>query len=67
MASGMQTIANLGVHQTPYYVDYIDDAAGNRVYTHTSTGERVLDTRVALTADLDHEGRAHARAPRATS
>ncbi len=34
MAAGMQTIANLGVHQTPYYVDYIDDAAGNRIYTH---------------------------------
>ena len=49
MAAGMQTIANLGVHQTPYYVDYIDDAAGNRIYTHTSKGERVLDTRVALT------------------
>ena len=49
MAAGMQTIANLGVHQTPYYVEYIDDAAGNRIYTHTSKGERVLDTRVALT------------------
>jgi penicillin-binding protein 1A len=49
MASGMQTIANLGVHRTPYYVDYIDDAAGNRIYTNTSRGERVLDTRVALT------------------
>ena len=49
MAAGMQTIANLGVHQTPYYVDYIDDAAGNRIYTHSSKGERVLDTRVALT------------------
>ncbi|HEX4981339.1 MAG TPA: transglycosylase domain-containing protein, partial [Ilumatobacteraceae bacterium] len=49
MAAGMQTIANLGVHRTPYYVDYIDDASGNRVYTNTSRGERVLDTRVALT------------------
>ena len=49
MAAGMQTIANHGVHQTPYYVDFIDDAAGNRIYTHSSKGERVLDTRVALT------------------
>jgi penicillin-binding protein 1A len=49
MAAGMQTIANLGVHRTPYFVEYIDDADGNRVYTNTSRGERVLDTRVALT------------------
>ncbi|MGH9132793.1 MAG: transglycosylase domain-containing protein [Ilumatobacteraceae bacterium] len=49
MAAGMQTIANVGVHETPYYVDYIDDAAGNRVYTHASSGERVLDKDVALT------------------
>jgi penicillin-binding protein 1A len=50
MAAGMQTIANEGVHRRPYYVEYIDDAAGQRVYTHLDAGERVLDREVALTA-----------------
>ena len=50
MASGIQTIANEGVHIEPYYVEYIDDSAGNRVYTHSDKGERVLDREVALTA-----------------
>ena len=45
MAAGMQTIANQGVHHEPYYVEYIDDAGGRRIYTHDdaapgcSTGE----------------------------
>jgi penicillin-binding protein 1A len=42
MASGMQTIANEGVHQVPYFVEYIDDADGNRLYTHRLGDERVL-------------------------
>jgi penicillin-binding protein 1A len=50
MAAGMQTIANEGVHHDPYYVDYIDDAEGNRVYTHQDPGTQVLDRDVALTA-----------------
>jgi membrane peptidoglycan carboxypeptidase len=50
MAAGMQTIANKGLHQEPYYVEYIDDAAGNRVYTHVPEGTRVLDEAVALRA-----------------
>ncbi len=50
MAAGIQSIANEGVHQQPYYVDYIDDAFGNRVYTHFDAGVEVLDRQVALTA-----------------
>lgn len=50
MASGIQTIANEGVHMQPYYVEYIDNAAGERVYTHYDPGEQVLSRDVALTA-----------------
>jgi penicillin-binding protein 1A len=50
MASGIQSIANEGVHRQPYYVEYIDDAAGKRVYTHFDPGTEVLDRQVALTA-----------------
>lgn len=48
MASGMQTIADEGEHHAPYFVEYIDDADGNRLYTHRLDDERVLsaDTRV---------------------
>lgn len=49
MAVGMATIANRGVHQAPYYVQFIDDAEGNRLYTHFSPGTRVLDEATALT------------------
>ena len=28
MASGIQTIANEGVHMEPYFVEYIDDCGG---------------------------------------
>jgi membrane peptidoglycan carboxypeptidase len=50
MAAGIQTIANEGVHREPYYVEYIEDAAGDRVYTHFDPGTEVLDRQVALTA-----------------
>jgi membrane peptidoglycan carboxypeptidase len=50
MAVGMQTIASGGIHHEPYYIEYIDDADGNRVYTHSTPGNRVLDEGVALTA-----------------
>ena len=50
MAVGMQTMANGGIHHRPYYVEYIDDSDGARVYTHVSAGNRVLDESVALTA-----------------
>ena len=49
MASGIQTIANEGVHMEPYFVEFIDDSAGNRVYTHPAVGIRVLDRQAALT------------------
>ncbi len=49
MASGMQTIANQGLHHDPYYVDYIDKADGTRLYTHEDPGVQVLDPNVALT------------------
>ncbi|MEO6570940.1 MAG: transglycosylase domain-containing protein, partial [Ilumatobacteraceae bacterium] len=50
MAAGIQSIANEGLHMQPYYVDYIDNAAGERLYTHVDQGVRVLDREVALTA-----------------
>jgi membrane peptidoglycan carboxypeptidase len=49
MASGMQTIANQGLHHEPYYVDYIDGPDGKRTYTHDDPGVQVLDPSVALT------------------
>ena len=49
MAAGMQTLANQGLHQEPYYVDYIDRADGSRLYTQASAGVQVLDPGVALT------------------
>lgn len=48
MASGMQTIANEGVHHAPYVVEYIDDANGTRRYTHRPDPNRALE----LTASL---------------
>ncbi len=50
MAAGIQTIANEGLHMQPYFVEYIDDARGERVYTHSDPGTQVLDRQVALTA-----------------
>src|SRR5690606_26046037 len=50
MAAGIQTIANEGVHMQPYYVEYIDNARGERLYTHYDPGEQVLSRDVALTA-----------------
>lgn len=48
MAAGVQTLANEGVHHEPYYVDFIDSAAGDRVYTHLDPGTQVLDRDAAL-------------------
>ena len=50
MASGIQTIANEGVHLEPYYVEYIDDAARQPRCTRTTpVGTQVLDRQAALT------------------
>ncbi len=50
MASGIQTIANEGVHLEPYFVESIDNSLGERVYTHIGIGTQVLDRQTALTA-----------------
>jgi penicillin-binding protein 1A len=50
MASGMQTIANQGLHHDPYYIDYIERSDGTRLYTHDDPGVQVLEPGVALTA-----------------
>jgi penicillin-binding protein 1A len=47
MAAGMQTIANRGEHHDPYYIDFIEDSDGRRIYTHVATGTRVLPEGVA--------------------
>ena len=53
MASGIQTIANEGVHKQPYYVDYITDAQGASVYTHFDPGSKVFDQdKALLTIDI---------------
>jgi membrane peptidoglycan carboxypeptidase len=48
MASGIQTIANEGVHMEPYYVEYIEDSTGRRIHTHVDRGTTVLDRPTAL-------------------
>ena len=50
MAAGAQTIANEGLHHDPYYVEFIDDAAGERVYTHVGPGSQELERGAALGA-----------------
>jgi len=53
MASGVQSLANEGVHHEPYYVEFIDDAAGERIFTHLDPGTQVLDRDAALeTVDI---------------
>ena len=47
MASGMQTVANQGLHHQPYYVESIDRVDGSRFYTHQDPGTQVLDAGVA--------------------
>jgi membrane peptidoglycan carboxypeptidase len=53
MAAGMQTIANRGEHHDPYYIDFIEESDGRRIYTHVATGTRVLPEGVAdLTVNI---------------
>jgi membrane peptidoglycan carboxypeptidase len=53
MASGMQTLANEGVHHEPYYVDRIDTAAGEALYSHIDPGTEVFERGAALrTVDI---------------
>ena len=54
MASGIQTIANEGVHMQPYFVEYIDDATGEpRINTDVEVGERVAIIAVRRRAHFD--------------
>ncbi len=48
MAAGVQTLANEGVHHEPYFVEFIDNAAGERIYTHLDPGTQVLERDAAL-------------------
>ena len=49
MASGVQALANEGLHHEPYYVEFIDGSDGERIYTHLDPGSQVLDRDAALT------------------
>jgi membrane peptidoglycan carboxypeptidase len=48
MASGVQALANEGLHHDPYYVDFIDSPDGERIYTHLDPGSQVLERDAAL-------------------
>ena len=48
MASGIQALANEGLHHDPYYVDFIDGPDGERIHTHLDPGAQVLDRDAAL-------------------
>ena len=48
MASGVQALANEGLHHEPYYVEFIDGPDGERLYTHLDPGSQVLDRDAAL-------------------
>ena len=53
MAAGVQTVANEGIHHDPYYIEFIDNAAGERTYTHFDAGTPVFDRDAALeTVDI---------------
>jgi len=48
MASGVQALANEGLHHDPYYVEFIDGPAGDRIFTHLDPGVQVLERDAAL-------------------
>ncbi len=48
MASGVQALANEGLHHDPYYVEFIDGPDDERIYTHLDPGAQVLDREAAL-------------------
>ena len=49
MASGAQTIANMGVHHEPYFVEKIEDATGV-IYQHEAIPDQALSEASALRA-----------------
>lgn len=50
MASGVQALANEGLHHDPYYVDAIEGPDGQPVYTHLDPGVQVIERGAALGA-----------------
>ena len=48
MASGIQTLSNEGVHNEPYYVEFIENAAGELIYEHLDPGTQVIDRDASL-------------------
>jgi len=53
MAAGVQALANEGVHHDPYFVDFIENAAGERIYEHLDPGRQVMERDDALaTVDI---------------
>ncbi len=47
MASAYSVFANDGMRNEPYYVDRVEDAAGDVVFAHDAQAERVIPTNVA--------------------
>lgn len=48
MAAGIQSVANEGIHKEPFFVEFINNADGERRYTHFDPGTSVLDRDAAL-------------------
>ncbi len=46
-AAGYATIANGGVRHEPYYIERIEDAAGNVIYQHQPQGRQVISRETA--------------------
>jgi membrane peptidoglycan carboxypeptidase len=49
MASGMQTLANEGLHHEPYFVERVETASGESLYAHIDPGTQVFERAAALT------------------
>lgn len=47
VASGMQTIANGGLHHEPYFVERIEDSQGRLIYRHRVEGSQELSPQAA--------------------
>jgi len=50
MAAASAALANDGIYNPPYYVDRIEDRAGNVLYEHRSEGERAVSQQSARLA-----------------
>jgi membrane peptidoglycan carboxypeptidase len=47
MAAAYAAIANDGVRNAPYFVDRVEDSAGNNIFEHQAQGERVMSAQSA--------------------